>query len=414
MYTLTGVDHDAFTIVTLSNGLRAVCHRTRGAVSYIGVAIGAGSRDEDPEHYGLAHFVEHTIFKGTRHRRSWHISNRMESIGGELNAYTSKEETLVYTNAPAGYAERAIELLSDLVANSIFPHDELEREREVVIEEINSYLDSPGDAVYDEFEELIFAGSGLAHNILGSPDSVRRLDTADCRSFIDRWYTPANMVIYVSDPHDPERIARLLDRHFGALHFPATPHDRVTPPTVTPFDVVRDRQGHQAHTVTGCPLFGRRDPRRFALLLLNNYLGGPCMNSRLNQELREQRGLVYTVDSNVSLLSDTGLLTIYFGCDTTNVDKCLRLIDREIDQLAQSPLSERRFAQIKEQYCGQLIVGSDHRESSAMSMAKSLMYFDAIHTVSTTAERVREVTPEQMREVAELLGSGLRSRLTLR
>lgn len=413
MYTLTGVDNDAYHIITLSNGLRAVCRRTGGAVSYIGVAIGVGSRDETPDRFGLAHFVEHTIFKGTRHRRSWHISNRMESIGGELNAYTSKEETLVYTNAPAGYTERAIELLSDLVANSIFPADEVEREREVVIEEINSYLDSPGEAVYDEFEELIYAGSGLAHNILGSPESVRSLGPADCRDFINTWYTPSNMVVYVADPGDPERIARMLDRHFGALRFPATQHTRVTPPAVTPFDKAIDRQGHQAHTVTGARVFGRTDPRRFALLLLNNYLGGPCMNSRLNQELREHRGLVYTVDSNVSLLSDTGLLTIYFGCDASNVDKCLRLIDREIDRLAQSPLSERRFAQIKEQYCGQLIVGSDHRESSAMSMAKSLMYFDAIHTVATTARCVREVTPQQMREVAELIAPGLRSRLTL-
>ncbi len=414
MYQKRTAADGTYHIYTLPNGLRAVCHRTPGAVSYIGVAIGSGSRDEEPSRYGLAHFVEHTIFKGTRHRRSWHISNRMESIGGELNAYTSKEETLIYTNAPAGYAERAVELLSDLAADSVFPPEELEKEREVVIEEIHSYLDSPGDAVYDEYEELAYAGSGLAHNILGSPESVRSLGSADCRAFLDRWYTPANMVVYASDPGDPDRMARLIEKHFSRLHFPETPHLRVAPPDVAPFDETRDRNGHQAHTVMGARVFGRRDPRRFALLLLNNYLGGPCMNSRLNQELREQRGLVYTVDSNVALMSDTGLLTVYFGADASNVAKCRRLIARELDRLAQSPLSERRFAQIKEQYCGQLIVGSDHRESSAMSMAKSLMYFGEIHTVESMARQVRDVTPEQMRQVAELVASPSLSCLTLR
>lgn len=400
-------------IFTLSNGLRAVCRRAAGAVSYIGVAIGSGSRDEDAAHHGLAHFVEHTIFKGTTKRRSWHISNRMEGVGGELNAYTSKEETMIYTNAPAGYADRAIELLADLVADCTFPSDEVEREREVVIEEINSYLDSPGDAVYDDFEELIYAGSGLAHNILGTPDSVRSLTPADCRSFIDRWYTPANMVVYAADPGDPERVARMLERHFGRLHFAATPHSRVLPPVPPQFDEVKNKGGHQAHTIVGMRTFGRRDPRRFALFLLNNYLGGPCMNSRLNQQLREQRGLVYTVDSNVALMSDTGLLSIYFGSDHANVAKCRRLVARELDRLAQSPLSPRRFEGVKEQYCGQLTVSSDHRESSAMALAKSLMYYGEVHTAADTAERVREVTAEQMREVAEMLAAPTRSVLTL-
>lgn len=401
-------------IITLSNGLRAVIRRTPGVVSYIGVAIGAGSRDERPDRYGLAHFVEHTIFKGTLHRRSWHISNRMESIGGELNAYTSKEETLIYTNAPAGYARRAIELLADVISNSIFPEAELEREREVVIEEINSYLDSPGEAVYDEFEELIYAGSGLAHNILGTPESVRRLTPEDCREFLATRYTPDNMVIYVADPGDPDRIARLLERYFGSLNRSGSKANHLPAPMVTPFDEVHDRDGHQAHTIVGARTFGRLDPRRHALLLLNNYLGGPCMNSRLNQELREQRGLVYAVDSNVALMSDTGLLSIYFGADPANVNKCRKLIARELDRLAQSRMPERTFESIKRQYCGQLLVGSDHRESSAMSMAKSLMYFGSVHTISETARKVREVSADQLREVAELLSPSLCSTLTLR
>lgn len=400
-------------IITLSNGLRAVIRRIPGYVSYIGVAVGAGSRDESPSHYGLAHFVEHTIFKGTTRRCSWHISNRMESIGGELNAYTSKEETMVYTNAPAGYSDRAIELLADIIADSRFPAREVEREREVVIEEINSYLDSPQDSVFDEFEERIFAGSGLAHNILGTPESVRSLNGEDCRRFLDRHYTPANMVVYAADPGDPEKIARRLERHFGHLHFPGTPPDRTPPPTCDGFDEVISRDGHQAHTITGFRLFGRRDPRRFALYLLNNYLGGPCMNSRLNQELREKRGLVYTVDSSVALLSDTGLLQVYCGSDPDTVGKCLRLIRREIERLASDTLSARTFCGIVDQYCGQLLVGSANRENMAMSMAKSLMYFDEVIDVAASTGRIRAVTPSDFREIAEILASQPLRRLTL-
>lgn len=400
-------------IITLSNGLRAVVRHTDSYVSYIGVAVGAGSRDEEPHRHGLAHFVEHTIFKGTARRRSWHISNRMESIGGELNAYTSKEETMVYTNAPAGYAERAIELLADIIADSRFPAKEIEREREVVIEEINSYLDSPADSIYDEFEERIFAGSPLAHNILGTPDSVRTLTGADCRDFLDRHYTPGNMVIYVADPSDPKRIMHLLEKYFGKLHFPEHPSDRQTPPPCTGFNDEIDRNGHQAHTIMGFRLFGRRDNRRFPLFLLNNYLGGPCMNSRLNQELREKRGLVYTVDSSVALLSDTGIMQIYFGSDRDATSKCLRLIKREIERLASELLSERSFRAIVDQYCGQLLVSSDHKENMAMSMGKSVMYYGEVHDIRSTTEHLRAVTPAQIRDIAEELATSPLCRLTL-
>lgn len=401
-------------IFTLQNGLRVAIKVADGAVSYIGVAVNAGSRDEDSAHEGLAHFVEHTIFKGTSRRRSWHISNRMEQVGGELNAYTSKEETVVYTNAPAGYAERAIELLADIIARSEFPVKEIDKEREVVIEEINSYLDSPSDSVFDEFEELIYAGSGLAHNILGNPDSVRKLSAADCRGFLDAFYTPENMVLYICDSSDPQKLLRIAEKYFGGLHFSTKPHNRIAPPAVEPFDITRDRDGHQAHTIIGARLFGRKDPRRFPLFLLNNYIGGPCMNSILNQELRERRGLVYTVESNVSLMSDCGIITIYYGTDSDSADRCRRIILNTLDSITQKTLSPRTFEKIKEQYCGQITVSTDNRESMAMSMGKSLLFFDAIHNPSLTIERIREVTAEQFRTTAELLAPALCSRLTLR
>ena len=401
-------------IFTLSNGLRAAVKTApESHVSYIGVAINAGSRDEPADRQGLAHFVEHTIFKGTSTRRSWHISNRMESVGGELNAYTSKEETLIYTNAPAGMPERALELLADIIADSRFPAKELEMEREVVKDEINSYLDSPADSIFDEFEEAAYAGSALAHNILGSPESVDSLTSEDCRRFIDRYYTPGNMVVYVADPSSPEKILRLLEKYFGSLHFPTSPSTRLTPPPTAGFDIVSDRKGHQAHTIVGRRIFGRNDSRRFPLFLLNNYLGGPCMNSRLNRDLREKRGLVYTVDSNVALLSDAGLMQIYFGCDAADVNKCLGIIRRELLKLADSTLSHRAFEAIVNQYCGQLLVSSDNKENMSMSMAKSLMYYGEIHDIDTMTDRLREVTPAQLRDVAEMLVNSPLCRLTI-
>ena len=402
-----------YTVFTLPNGLRTVCWHTDGLVSYIGIAVNAGSRDEDSCHYGLAHFVEHTIFKGTAKRRSWQVSNRMEAVGGELNAYTSKEETMVYTNAPTGYEERAVELLADLISSSVFPPDEIDREREVVIEEINSYLDSPSDSVYDEFEELAYAGSGLAHNILGDAASVRGLTGADCREFIDSFYTPAEMVAYCCSPLDPDKIRKLMERHFGSLHFADTPRRRVAPPAMSPFELRRDRGNHQANTIIGARVFGRRDPRRFALFLLNNYLGGPCMNSRLNRELREKRGYVYTVESSVSLMSDSGLWLVYFGCDPSAVGKCRRIVFNELDRLAQSAMSESALEKIKRQYCGQLLVSSDHRENRAMALAKSLLYYGDICDIASTAEAIRTVTPAQFREVAELLAPSACGSLTL-
>lgn len=397
----------------LSNGLRVVVCPNRGKVSYIGVAVNAGSRDESIATEGLAHFVEHTLFKGTSQRSSLEISNFMECVGGELNAYTSKEETVIYTNAPKGNEERALSLISDIIFNSTFPAEELNKERDVVIEEIYSYLDSPADRVYDEFDELIYRGSALSHNILGSPDSVKHLESRDCHSFVDYFYAPQNMVLYLYGPNNTLHLASLIEKYFGQQNSPFAGHARVAPALAPVFDEVRDNDGHQSHTIIGTRLFGRNDPRRFALFLLNNYLGGPCMNSLLNRELREKHGLVYTVDSTVSLLSDAGIMQIYFGTDRENVDKCRSLIAETLDRLAQNTLSAKRLSEIKTQYCGQLTVSTDHNESMAMSLGKSILYYNELHDPMLTAQFIQQVTAEQLREVAELIAPQNCSRLTL-
>lgn len=402
-----------YTTHILSNGLKVAVCKTDAKVAYIGVVVGSGSRDEGCDHLGLAHFVEHTIFKGTWKRRSSAISVRMESIGGELNAYTSKEDTVLYTSAPAGYADRALELLSDIIVNSIFPEQEVLMEHDVVVEEIKSYLDSPSENVYDLFEEKIFSGNALSHNILGTPESVRSLTGYECRQFLDRNYTPDNMVVYISAPDDPEPLVKRVEKYFGSMTFSLRRPERVKPDAVIPFNEVIDNNGFQAHTIYGATAFSRNDDRRFAMYLLNNYLGGPCMSSRLNSELREKRGLVYTVDSFVSCFSDTGLFSIYMGCDKSNVNKCMRIIRRELDRMAQTLMSPRTLEKIKTQYCGQLLVSTDNRENMAIGMGKSLLHHGKIHDTSYTTERIRAVTAAQLREAAELLAADRSSRLTL-
>lgn len=406
-------ENPQYSVSSLANGLRVVSRKRDGLVSYIGVVVNAGSRDEDLSHEGLAHFVEHTIFKGTDKRRAWQISARMESIGGELNAYTSKEETMVFTNAPAGYEDRALELLSDLVTSSRFPPVEIDKEREVIVEEIYSYLDSPSERVFDEFEELAYKGSGLSHNILGSPESVRKIQSSDCRGFLDRFYVPGNMVVYCVTPLSDKEMLKKVEKYFGHLPAIEATHNRISPSPMAFFDERRDNATHQANTIMGARAFGRCDDRRYALYLLNNYLAGPCLNSRLNRELREKRGYVYTVDSNVSLLSDTGLLVIYFGCDPKNVEKCRRLIEKEVQELCSVTMNESSFERVKRQYCGQLLASSDHIENRAMSLGKSILYYGSVHDISTTAEHIMAVTPSQMREVAEFVFSSGLSTLTL-
>lgn len=406
-------------IYRLNSGLRVVLRQRQGLVSYIGCVVNVGSRDEDPSHDGLAHFVEHTIFKGTNRRRDWQISSRMETVGGEINAYTSKEETMVYTNAPAGYEDRALDLLADILSDSSFPSKDIDKEREVIIEEIYSYLDSPSERVMDEFEELAYKNSGLAHNILGSPESVRNIQSKDCRNFLDRFYQPENMVLYCVTPLAEEVMLRKVERYFigrwvnNSITKSLPVDRRVPPPPMQSFDVTKDLSTHQANTIMGARAFTRRDPRRFALYLLNNYLGGPCMNSRLSRQLREKRGYVYTVDSMVGLLSDSGLLMIYFGCDPANVKKCRKIIDHEIESICSSTLKESAFERVKRQYCGQLIASSDNIENRAMSLGKSVLYYDTVFDINTTISNIMEVSAKDMREVAESIFKDGLSTLTL-
>jgi predicted Zn-dependent peptidase len=397
---------------TLPNGLPLVHVTTASQVAWCGLAINAGSRDERDGHYGLAHFVEHTIFKGTKHRRAWHILNRMERVGGELNAYTTKEGTMLYSVFPGQHLPRAVDLLADLVQWSIFPQEELDRERDVVLEEAASYRDTPSDAVYDDFEDLLFAGSELGHNILGKKEDLEQLTREDCLRYLKTLYVPTNMVFFSTGPQQPDYVFKLAEKYFGTMSHAMAPRHRSTPAEVAPFKQVIKIGTHQAHTIVGGRVPSMGHPLRHALMLLNNILGGPGMNSLLNVELRERRGYVYTVESTLTLLSDCGWIEIYLGCDPDDVRSSLRVIERITTRLGQDLLPERRLEAYKKQYCGQLIVAADNTEFLAMRAGRGLLYHGKVAPINETIASIHAVTREDIAHAAALLHADRLSSLT--
>ncbi len=398
---------------TLSNGLRIVHRQSHSAVEYCGVAINAGSRDESEHEHGLAHFVEHTIFKGTQKRRSCHIINRMESVGGELNAYTTKEETMLYSIFPFGNFERAVELIADLVTSSNFPKSEIDKEREVVAEEINSYLDTPSEAVFDDFEDLIFKGSSLGHNILGNVDSISTFTSQICSDYLTRNYVPTRMVFFYMGEMPSDKTFRIVEKYFNIIPNKQSSIMRIKPKSVDIFNISKSINCHQSHSIIGTRLPSMHTELRHPIALLTNMLGGPGMNSILNITLRERRGLVYTVDASSSLLTDTGLFTIYFGCDTSDTEKCRKLIFNELDKLCSIEISPAKLEKIKKQHLGQILVASDNREQMALSTARATLYFNKVASSEEIAEHIMSVTPTQLSEAAQLIAPQNCSTLTL-
>ncbi len=398
----------------LPNGLRLIHVPTSSQVAYCGLSVNAGSRDDLPGKSGLAHFVEHTIFKGTKRRRSWHILNRMERVGGELNAYTTKEGTAVYSTFPCEHFERAIELIADLIANSQFPEAELAKEREVILEEIDSYLDSPMDAAYDDFEDYLFAGSPMGHNILGNEHDLANITPEDCRHYLDTQYVPENMAFFAMGNIKSDRLFLIAEKHMGMLNHKLERTPRIAPEEVPIFNKTTNIDSHQAHTIVGKKIFSMYDERKYAALLLNNILGGPGMNSLLNVAIREKRGYAYTVESSISLLSDCGIFQIYFGSDNKHVSPSLRIINRTIEDLASKPLSEKALQAAKRQYLGQLLVSSENKEAMALSLGKNYLYYNNIMSDNELSERIKAVTPTQIMDSAAMLSPSSCSILTLK
>lgn len=385
----------------LDNGLRIVACPSVTDVVYCGIAVDAGTRDELPGEEGMAHFTEHLSFKGTTHRRAWHILNRMESVGGDLNAFTGKEETVYYSTCLRPHFARAVDLLFDVVFNSTYPQHEMDKEVEVVIDEIESYNDSPADLIYDDFENLIFQGHALGHNILGRAEELRRMTSQDVRNFVERLYLPTRMVLYVYGNVPMTTIVReavkalrkARERESGAETLSVV---RQAPTLYTPRHVEVEKVAHQAHVMMGVRTFAATDPRHLHLYVLNNMLGGPGMNSRLNLSLRERNGLVYNVESASVGYTDTGVWTVYFGCDPHDVVRCKKLVMRELARLTERPLSASVLEAAKRQIMGQAGISYDSFENVAINMGKRFLHYNTTQTYEALCQRVQALTSEEL------------------
>ncbi|MDR1371900.1 MAG: insulinase family protein [Dysgonamonadaceae bacterium] len=386
---------------TLINGLRVVFLPSFSHVNYCGFTVDVGTRDERMTEHGLAHFVEHNLFKGTRKRKSRHILNRMEAVGGELNAYTTKEETFLYSVCLAKDTERAIELLSDLVFNSQFPTSEIEKEREVVIDEINSYEDTPSDLIFDEFENLVFEGSEMGHNILGDAKSLETFTPEICHLFSKQFYRPDRMIFFINGNLKEKKVRRLVEKYMADIQSNNIIDIKRNIPKIIPSrNLSLDKDLHQNHIIVGCRICSTYDAQKMAIRVLNNILGGPGMTSRLNIELREKRGLVYTVESNLNFYTDCGIFNVYFGCDHNDREKCLYLTHRELKKLRNNKLTDSQFTSAIKQWKGQLGVVADQHENLALSMGKRFLRFNNYESLEETHRRINLLTAEQLLSAA--------------
>ncbi|MDR0895805.1 MAG: insulinase family protein [Prevotellaceae bacterium] len=409
-----------YSTLTLPNGLRLIHRQSASPVAYCGFAVDAGTRDEGEQESGMAHFVEHLLFKGTRKRKAWHILNRMENVGADLNAYTNKEETVVYAAFLSRDLERAVELLADIVFHAVFPAREITKEVEVIIDEIQSYRDSPAELIFDDFEEMIFRNHPLGRNILGTPESLRQFDTAAGLAFTARHYRPDNMVFFVWGDMDFKRVVRLVEKYTADVPAlpttdPPTASLRIPPPPYRPEQLIVHHDTHQAHVIIGGRSYATGDEQRTALYLLSNLLGGPGMNSRLNVALRERRGLVYNVESSLTSYTDTGMFCVYFGADIDDVDTCLRLIRKEFRLLCDTKLSAWQLAAAKKQLIGQIGVASDNNENNALGMGKVFLHDNQYDLPEEIYRRIDRLTPEALWDVAnEMLTDSYLSTLIYR
>ncbi|MDR2130527.1 MAG: insulinase family protein [Odoribacteraceae bacterium] len=384
----------------LPNGLRIIHHRTSGKAAHCGLLINAGSRDEREEEAGIAHFIEHVIFKGTERRKAYHILSCMEDVGGELNAYTTKEDTCIHaTFMPKDY-ERALELFADLVFHSTFPDKELEKEKDVVLDEINSYKDTPGELIFDDFEELIYEGYSIARNILGNEATVQRFDKEAVRGFVKRNYHPNRMVISSVGDISFEKLLRIVERHFA--HYPAgtAGPERTKPEGYAPRRTIVTKSTHQGHCVIGNVAYDYTREERGALSLLVNLLGGAGMNSRLNLSIRERHGLAYNIEASYTPYSDTGSCLVYFGCDKENIERCLDLCQREAHRLYEEPLGPVQLKRAKAQMIGQITIFSENGENLMLANGKSFLVYDKIDSLEETYAQIAGITPEALVQVA--------------
>ena len=390
-----------FFTYRLPNGIRGIHRQVKGSVAHCALVIGAGSRDEHPDQYGLAHFTEHAFFKGTEHRRAWQVNCRLENLGGELNAFTTKEDTTIHATTLRGDFAKAAELIADIAFRSTFPDRELEREKEVIADEINTYKDSPADMIYDTFEDLLFADSELGHNILGRKASLMRYDRDAIRAFTARTHTTDQMVFSSIGNFSAKTAETVAARYFADRPATVRGFERVAPAAYAPFEKTVVKHTHQTHCIIGNRACGIGEEQRLPLALLTNILGGPSANSLLNVVLREKNGLSYNIEASYTPYGDTGIVAIYFSSDHSNAEQCIELIEGQLHKLRTVPLTARQLSMAKKQFIAQLAISSESNESYMLGAGKSLLVHDGIDTMEQVYAKVRALTARQLTEVAE-------------
>lgn len=389
-----------YTSMTLSNGIRLIHSSVDSPVAHCGVVINTGSREESPAEQGIAHFIEHTIFKGTSKRKAYHIISRLEDVGGEMNAYTSKEETAIHASFLCEYYERTMELFSDILIDSTFPEKELKKEQEVIVDEINSYNDTPSELIFDEFEELIFDNHPMGRNILGTPDLVRSFQTTNIRRFILENYHTDQMVICSVGNIPAKKFFHLAQRYFERLKSNLRPNKRQRFTAYHPQQKIVKKGTFQAYCILGGEAFDVYHQDRLTLVLLNNILGGQSGNSRLNLSLRERNGIAYNLESSYTAYSDTGTLTIYFGTDPENLERALTLIEREIKLLQYQVLGDLQLSKARKQLIGQLAMSQENHEDLMLAIGKSMLVFNKVERLEDIYKKISEISATQLMDVA--------------
>jgi len=385
---------------TLTNGIRIIHAQIDSPVGYCGLIINTGSRDEQDNEHGLAHFIEHVIFKGTKKRKAYHILSRLDDVGGELNAYTTKEETCIYATFLSQDTDRALEIIHDITFNSVFPAKEIEKEKEVIIDEINSYKDSPAELIFDDFEEMLFRNDPMGRNILGTPEALKTFTRTDIERFIANNYHTNEMVICSVGPTSFKRFTQMCQRYYGSIPASLRQFQR---PEVAPYEPStreEHKETYQSHVIIGNIAYDLNHPKRLALHLLNNILGGPGSNSRLNMSLREKNGIAYNVESSYNPYFNTGVFSIYFGTDTENVARSMKIIDRELNSLRTQKLGSLQLHKAARQLKGQMTVATENRESLMLSLGKSYLLYGKIDTLESVYAKIDTITSSDLLEIA--------------
>lgn len=395
-----------YQTAVLENGLRIIALPTTSPVVYCGYQVNVGTANELPNEEGIAHFCEHVTFKGTTRRTAIDVIQCLEQVGGDLNAFTTKTDTVYYSVILKDHLPRAIDLLTDIVFHSTYPQKEINKEVEVICDEIESYNDSPAELIYDEFENIIFRGHPLGHSILGTAERVRNFTTKDALRFTQKYYNPMNSVFFVYGDIGFDHLISLLEKENNSKvkmkGETEKPVETALPPLkeYQPQIVKIDKQTHQAHVMIGNRAYSIHDKRRMALYLLNNILGGPGMSARLNLALRERRGLVYTVDSSMVSYPSTGIWGIYFGCDADDLDECMQLVRAELDRFMSVPLTADELSVAKQQIKGQIGIACDNRENLALDFGKGFLHYGWKKDITTLYRNIDAITAEEMQAVA--------------